>query len=283
MTEHRLRLTNMLTSTPAEQRELELSLKTVKADLQRLYQRRLKAGLIPQEADNATSIVVSRRAIRNEIRGIIRAARLSWNRVTDLGETRANGFAGEVARRIEALRAQYPGYEIALVLEHRQERSPSKAVWSQSFNRLVMSSGGANVHNKVKETCSRLDPPIAVFERATHGFAACDLNENGMAPVNVVQVGFGANGKSAQSDRGELALQTYAQRSIVRRERIKDGKTILTFSAVDTSTLVAENMIVSLVTPSRLERIPAKPAIAACQKSLFQELPHEVVARLVNS
>lgn len=220
LTDLRLKLSALLFVSPKGQEEIQIPLKQLKTDLVRRYEIKLAAGQITKDLPNDTLVTVSRREIRHEIRRIRRTEALSWDRVTKLGEMRANGFAGEVARRIERLRMQYPDYQIAFVMEHRQERSASKAVWSKAFNRLVMSSGGANIHNKIKETCSRLDPPIGVFERSIHGLSACDLAQ-GNADVRAFAIYGEYEGKSGRLPQ----LAPWSLRSLVMSQRPKAERT----------------------------------------------------------
>jgi len=274
--EHRSRLAALLLALPEGQEKITLPLLQLRKDLPRLFNVKNNRKEIAAGAKNDTMIEVSRRQIRSEIASLRRCERLSWDHVTALGEARANGFAGEVARQIEQLRPQYPGHEIAFVTEHRQERSASKAIWSKAFNSLVMSAAGASVHNKILETVKRLDPAIAVFERSLHGLSACDLSTNGA--VNVLQL-------EAVKTAGvkHLVLTDFAAKSVVFRSGKRgDVNAGPRMSVVNTMGLLAEGLIRLIVNPSRQKALPeGKAPTVASQKALFAALTSDRLRELL--
>lgn len=184
-----------------------------------------------------------RRALVRDIMKVQRIERGLWRHIKAVNTDRANKFAGAVARRIEALRSQYPDHEVAIALDYRADRKPNSYKWSHDFNKLLMGAAGGAVHDKVAENCARLDPPIAVLNFSTYGFERRAPRSN---EPNVLH--FEISKKSSQVSLKQVPHSD--QVAVVTGNRI---------SLISSAELTADNLIERLVTPSRYATMP-KPA-----------------------
>lgn len=201
-----------------------------------------------------------RQARRAEIRTLEQTQLIkckAWEHVTNLGEERVNRIAGNIVRRMEQLRSQYPEHEIALVHDYRADRKPNRHRWSGDFNKLLMSSSSGAFMNKVVEACSRLERPIPTFGFSTYGFGK-------VAPRHSEPSVLHFNKKD-----GKITSVPWSENCAVVRRDSKGHITKVSFTRVNE--VIADNLLERLVTPSRYKNMPTPAQMQSVLAATWDE------------
>lgn len=196
----------------------------------------VKLDLLPISNQNRKE----RRKLVTALKRCERRERKQWDKVINHGDERANRFAGHVVREIEKLRKQFPTHEVAFVLDYRADRKPDNNKWSKQFNRKLMGTSTGQLLDKVAQSCQRVDPQIPVFNVPTYGFSS-----RAARATNPNVLHFMIEEKNGAKT---LKQVPFSQQCAVVTTKA-DGK--IAVSLKDSSEIIADNMLASLVAPSK--------------------------------